>query len=80
MGSLRLAAGDFQVGDFLLRSQSLRGNIEPTARTRTVDMPADEVTSLLLGWKAEGQAVEQRLPGGTRRRSDQVLESPPCRQ
>jgi hypothetical protein len=35
--------------------------LRPTARTRIMYTPADEVTSLLLGCNAERRAVEPRL-------------------
>jgi hypothetical protein len=87
MGWIGLATCDFPTGDFLLQSPSSRGKIEPTARTRIMDTPADEVTSLLLGWNAEGRAMEQgrvkqawlelyRLS----RRPYRKLESRPCHQ
>src|SRR5258708_3683085 len=44
-----------------LQSQSVRGNIVRTPRTRIMDTPADEVTSLLHAWKAGDRTVEQKL-------------------
>jgi hypothetical protein len=61
MVRIGLARSNFKTGDFLLQGPFSRCKIEPTARTRIMDTPASEVTSLLLDWKIEGRAVEPRL-------------------